>query len=61
MDFMVCLSKIMRQRDSICVIVHMMTKSAYFIPVRVTYKVEDYVKLYINEIVRWHEIPLSII
>ena len=38
-----------------------MTKSSHFIPVKCTYKVEDYARLYIDVIVRWHGIPLSII
>ena len=38
-----------------------MTKSAHFIPVKSTYTTEDYAKLYIDEIVSWHGIPLSII
>ena len=37
------------------------TKSAHFIPVKSTYRVEDYAKLYIDEIVIWHGIPLFII
>ena len=38
-----------------------MTNSAHFIPVKSTYRAEDYVRLYIDEIVRWNGIPLSII
>ena len=38
-----------------------MTKSAHLLPVKFTYRAEDYAKLYIDEIVRWHRIPLSII
>ncbi|WMV59018.1 hypothetical protein MTR67_052403 [Solanum verrucosum] len=38
-----------------------MTKSAHFIPVKVSYSVEDYVKLFLGEMVRLHEVPLSII
>ena len=50
-----------RQHDSIWVIVDKMTKSAPFISVKSTYRAEDYARLYIDEIVRWHGIPLSII
>ena len=32
-----------------------------FIPMNSTYRAEDYARLYIDEIVKWHEIPLSII
>ena len=61
MDFVVGLPKTMRQQDSIWVIVERMTKSAHFIYVKSTYRAEDYGKLYIDEIMRWHRIPLSII
>ena len=37
------------------------TKSSHFIPVKVNYSIEEYSKLYINEIVSLHGIPLSII
>ncbi|WMV32667.1 hypothetical protein MTR67_026052 [Solanum verrucosum] len=39
-----------RQHDSIWVIVDRLTKSAHFLPVKVSYTVEDYAKLYIKEI-----------
>ena len=38
-----------------------LTKSAHFIPVKSTYRAEDNARLYIDEIMSWHEIPLSII
>ena len=59
--FVVGLPKTRRQHDSIWVIVDIFTKSAHFIPVKSTYRDEYYVRLYIDEIVRWHWIPLSII
>ena len=61
MDFVVCLTKTRRQHDSIWFIMDKTTKSSHFIPVKSTYKADDYRKLYIDEIVRWHGIPLSII
>ena len=61
MDFVVGLPKTRRQHDSILVIVDKMTNSAHFILVKSTYRAEDYAKLYIDEIVRYHRIPLSII
>ena len=45
MDFMVGLPKTKRTHDSIQVIVDMITKSAHFIPVKSTYRTEDYVRL----------------
>jgi len=61
MDFVVGLPRTRRQHDSIWVIMDRLTKSAHFIPVNSTYRAEDYARLYIDEIVRWHGIPLSII
>ena len=55
------LPKTRRQHDSIWVIVDGMTKSAYFISVKSTYRAKNYAKLYIDDIVRLHGIPLSII
>ena len=59
MDLVVGHLKTRRQHDSIWVIVDRMTKSAHFISVKSTYKAEDCARLYIDEIVRWHGIPLS--
>ena len=61
MDFIIGLTRTRRQHDSIWVIVDRMTKSSRFFAVKTTYSVEDYAKLYLNEIVRLHGIPLSII
>ena len=61
MDFVVGLPRTRRLHDSIWVVVDKMTKSAYFTPVKCTYMVVDYANLYIDEIVRWNGIPLSII
>ena len=61
MDFVVGLPMTRKLDDSIWVIVDMMSKNSNFIPVKSTYRAEDYAKLYIDEIVRWHGISLSII
>ena len=61
MDFVVGLSRTRRQHDSIWVIVDRMTKSTHFIPVKSAYKAEGNGGLYIDEILRWHGISLSII
>ena len=61
MDFVVGLPRTRRQHDSIWVIVDRMTKSAHFIPVKSTYRAKDYARLYIDEILRWNGIHLSII
>ncbi|WMV18661.1 hypothetical protein MTR67_012046 [Solanum verrucosum] len=61
MDFVVGCPRTRRQHDSIWVIIGRMTKSAHFLPVKVSFSVEDYAKLYIKEIVKSHGVPLSII
>ena len=37
------------------------TKSSHFLAVKTTYSADDYAKIYLNEIVRLHGVPLSII
>ncbi|KAH0637697.1 hypothetical protein KY289_037612 [Solanum tuberosum] len=61
MDFITGLPRSRRQHDSIWVIVDRMTKSAYFLPVKTTHSAEDYARLYIQEVVRLHGVPISII
>ncbi|GKA45349.1 putative reverse transcriptase domain-containing protein [Tanacetum coccineum] len=47
--------------DAIWVIVDRLTKSAYFLPIREDYKTGKLERIYINEIVARHGVPLSII
>nr|GEY49883.1 hypothetical protein [Tanacetum cinerariifolium] len=47
--------------DTIWVIVDRLTKSAYFLPMREDYKMERLARLYLNEIVARHGVPISII
>ena len=47
--------------DSIWVIVDRLTKSAHFLPIREDYKTEKLARIYINEIVTKHGVPVSII
>ncbi|KAH0758120.1 hypothetical protein KY290_021613 [Solanum tuberosum] len=61
MDFITGSPCTRRQHDSIWVIVDRMNKSSLFLAVKTTNSVEDYAKLYINEIVRLHGVPLSIV
>ena len=46
------------KHDSVWVIVDRLTKSAHFLPVRLDYSMDRLKKLYVNEIVRLHGIPL---
>ena len=61
MDFVVGLPRTEKSYDSIWVIVDRLTKFAHFIPVKSTYSVEDYARIFIDDIVCHHGIPLSII
>lgn len=61
MDFVVRLPKTTKGYDSIWVIVDRLTKSAHFIPVCSTYSMDRYAQLYVQEIVRLHGVPLSIV
>ncbi|GKC06244.1 putative reverse transcriptase domain-containing protein [Tanacetum coccineum] len=47
--------------DAIWVIVDRLTKSAHFLPIREDYKTKKLARIYINEIVARHGVPLSII
>ena len=42
-------------------IVDRLTKSAHFIPVRIDYSMDKLAELYVDEIVRLHGVPLSIV
>ncbi|GJZ49874.1 putative reverse transcriptase domain-containing protein [Tanacetum coccineum] len=49
------------QQETIWVIVDRLTKSAHFIPMRKDYKMGRLARLYLNEIVARHGVPISII
>ena len=61
MYFVVGFPRIQNQYDSIWVVVDGLNKSAHFIPVKSTYSAEDFARIFIDEIVWRHGIPLSII
>ncbi|KAL4559834.1 hypothetical protein LXL04_031980 [Taraxacum kok-saghyz] len=61
MDFVTQLPRTTKGYDSIWVIIDRLTKTARFLPIRENFKVEKLARLYINEIVSRHGIPLSII
>ena len=42
-------------------VVDRLTESSHFIPIKSTYSADDYAKIFIDEIVCRHGIPLSII
>jgi hypothetical protein len=61
MNFINGLSKTPRGNDSIWVIVDRLTKVAHFILVRTTYGGDKLAKLYIDNIVKLHGVPKSIV
>ena len=61
MDFVVGLPLTGRKLDSNWVVVDQLMKSAHFLPVRIDYSFDKLVEIYIEEIVRLHGIPVSII
>nr|GEW08310.1 hypothetical protein [Tanacetum cinerariifolium] len=61
MDFVSKLPKTSSEHDIIWIIVDRLTKSAHFIPTQATISMETLTRLYINEIISRHEVPISII
>ena len=61
MDFISGLPKTSSGYDSIWVIIDRLTKSAHFLPVKVTYLVSKYAKIYLARIVCLHGIPKIIV
>ena len=61
MDFITKLPKTTDGLDAIWVIVDRLTKSAHFLPIKETYKMERLTRIYLKEVVRLHGVPISII
>jgi hypothetical protein len=61
MDFVIGLPKISHGHDVIWVVVDRLTKSAHFIPYKVTDSIPKMVELYLREIVWLHGILASIV
>ncbi|GJT68426.1 putative reverse transcriptase domain-containing protein [Tanacetum coccineum] len=61
MDFVTKLPRTSSGHDTIWVIVDRLTKSAHFLPMREVYKMDRLARLYLNEIVARHGVPISII
>ncbi|GJZ30773.1 putative reverse transcriptase domain-containing protein [Tanacetum coccineum] len=61
MDFVTKFPRTSSGLDTIWVIVDRLTKSAHFLPMREDYKMERLARLYLNEIVARHGVPISII
>nr|GFB50750.1 hypothetical protein [Tanacetum cinerariifolium] len=61
MDFVTKLRKISSGHDIIWFIVDRLTMSAHFLPMREDYKMDRLARLYLNEIVARHGVPILII
>ncbi|CAH9116233.1 unnamed protein product [Cuscuta epithymum] len=61
MDFVVGLPRTVNNYDAVWVVVDRLTKSAHFLPINITYPLERLAKLYTEEIVRLHGVPISIV
>nr|GEX07877.1 putative reverse transcriptase domain-containing protein [Tanacetum cinerariifolium] len=60
-DFVTKLPRTSSGHDTIWVIMDRLTKSAYFLPMCKDYKMDRLARLYLNEIVTRHVVPISII
>ena len=61
MDFVVGLPRTQQGHDAIWVIVDRLTKSAHFLPMKVSYSLDKLTEIYIREVVRLHGVPFSIV
>jgi hypothetical protein len=61
MDFVVGLPKAPSGQDAIWVIIDRLTKSAHFLPIKFTNKLDKLAELYVREIVKLHGVPVSIV
>ena len=61
MDFVTGLPLTQKKHDSVWVIMDRLMKSAHFLPIRIDYPLERLARLYVDEIVRLHGVPMSII
>ena len=61
MDFVSDFPLTQQKHDSVWVIVDRLTKSAHLIPVRIDYSMDQLAELYVDKIMRFHGVPLSIV
>jgi hypothetical protein len=61
MDFIVGLPNTSQRHDSIWVIIDRLTKTTHFLPVHTTYAAKKYAKIYLDQILRLHGVPKTII
>jgi hypothetical protein len=61
MDFIVGLPQTSQKHDSIWVIIDRLTKTAHFLSVHTTYTAKKYAEIYLDQIIRLHGVPKTII
>ena len=61
MDFMVGFPRTRSKKNGVWVIVGRLTKSAHFLAMKTNDSMNSLAKLYVQEILRLHGIPLSIV
>jgi hypothetical protein len=61
MDFIVGLPRTQKGNDSIWIIVDRLTKVAHFIPIKTTFETHKLAELYIDNILKFHGVPKSIV
>ena len=61
MDFVIGLPRTQKGHDAIWVVVDRLTKSAHFLPINMKYPLQKLAQLYLDEIIRLHGVPVSIV
>ena len=61
MDFVVGLPRTRSGRDAVWVIVDRLTKSVHFLAINISLPLDKLARLYVNEVVSRHGVPLSIV
>lgn len=61
MDFVIGLPRTLKKNDTIWVVVDRLTKSAHFLPIQESFKVDQLAILFRDEIIRMHGVPVSIV
>jgi len=61
MDFVTHLPRTLRKHDSVWVIVDRLTNTTHFLPIDLRISMQKLAQIYIDEIVRFHGVPFSIV
>ena len=61
MDFVMGLPRSQQRHDVVWVVVDRLTKTAHFLPMRASDSIDTLSRLHIREIVKLHEVPVSIV